>query len=145
MSISREVAARELEFRISDARTNGSFHLQSGMTEYLQGMVWANGMRQCRGCALAAAAFVLSKGLVRARRSECFAGAMSDASLGITKEEAAQLEMGFEGWPDTTGVLANERPLRADGTDPFYQLGVRLAYSVDNKLERDRLPAVEAA
>jgi len=119
---------RKIDRRIK----NGTFRLDEGyLNKQLKGGRELEG--KCEGCALAAAAFAMSRGKVQEARSqtECVTTVMSDST--ISREEAAQLEMGYEGWVHV-GYTIDLKPggelrrqvFKEDRQNPFHKLGVKL-------------------
>jgi len=118
MKKTKQEQADELRTKIEAAIENGEFVLDHGLG-YLQDIQVANNSRiGCGGCALGAAAYVLSgRTVTYAYGEDC--QRLSQAG-GLSAVDVSQLEMGFESW---WSVRVGKVRYSRDENHPFYQLG----------------------
>jgi len=81
----------------------------------------------CQGCALAAAAFVISREPLDMGQEGC----LEVVTEAISRDDAAQLECGYERWTHTTHAVrrngkVKSRRIKAKPNNAFYKLGAKL-------------------
>ena len=128
-----EERACELGKRIRELVDKGEFRLMDLNQHY-------GGDGVCQGCAIAAAAFVV--GQRRADTRVACAKATTDAGL-MTREEAAQIEMGYECWKTNRDWTSSV--VQRDVESPFYKLGRAMSLNAKHISLPERLMLLEPA